>query len=254
MAIIPDLGSVGAGNTENLCFFLFPGSITDRDVHRYSGRMQDELERVSDRLDVEVPQIVKVNFSPPRTVGPNGECPARGYYVLDTNAISVLASPETEDSQIYGAAAHEFGHMVSTNLFRGFPPDSILAEGMATWLGSEAWVEWHGFGSMDDAVRAFVDEEIYIPLSESHVVDTPGMSEAECWKRRDVRYTSWAGFVGFLIDRYGMDALEELWKADASSSSDPGEIYEHYEVVLGSTLEDLESQWLQSLGVSSKRP
>ena len=252
--VLPDVGSVGAGHTENLCFFLFPASITEQDVHRHSGRMQDELERVSDRLGIEVPQIIKVNFSPPRTVGPNGECPARGYFVLDTNIVSVLASPETGSSQIYGVAAHEFGHVVSTNLFGGFPPDSILAEGMATWLGSEAWLEWHGFRSLDDAVRTFAEEEIYIPLSESHVLDAPGMSEAECWKRRDVRYTQWAGFVGFLIDRYGMDAIEGLWSAREATGSDPGEVYEHYEVVLGSTLEDLESLWLRSIGVSSKRP
>ena len=252
--ILPDVGSVGAGHTENLCLFLFPGSISEQDVHRHAGRMQDELESVSDRLGVEVPQIVKVNFGPPRTVGPNGECPARGYFMLDTNIISVLASTETGGSQIYGAAAHEFGHVVSTDLFGGFPPDAILSEGMATWLASEAWVEWHGFGSIDDAVRGFAEEETYIPLLESHVLDAPGMSEAACWKRRDIKYTSWAGFVGFLIDTYGLDTIERLWIAGEVSGSDPGEIYEHYEVVLGNTLEDLESRWLRSLGVSSSRP
>ena len=96
---------------------------------------------------------------------------------------------------------------------------------------------------MDDAVRGFAEEEIFIPLSE-----------AECWKRRDVRYTQWAGFVGFLIDRYGMSALEELSSDGEASGSDPGETYEHYEVVLGHTLEDLESQWMQSIGVSTSRP
>ena len=252
--ILPDVGSVGVGHTENLCFFLFPESITEQDVHRHASKMQEALERVSDRLGVEIPEIVKVNFRPPMTVVPNGGCPARGYFMLDTNIISVLASPETGDSQIYGAAAHEFGHVVSTTLFGGFPPDSILAEGMATWLGAEAWLEWHAFGSLDDAVQAFVEEEIYIPLSRSHVLDAPGMSEAECWKRRDVRYTQWAGFVGFLIDTYGMDAIERLWTSRDASSSDPEKIYGHYEVVLGRTLEDLESQWLQSLGTSSTRP
>ena len=252
--ILPDVGSVGAGHTENLCFFLFPGSISEQDVHRHAGRMQDELEIVSDRLGVEVPQIVKVNFGPPRTAGPNGECPARGYFMLDTNIISILASPGTSDSRIHGVAAHEFGHLVSADLFGGYPPDVILAEGMATWLGSEAWLEWHEFDSMDDAVRGFAEEETYIPLSESHVLDAPGMSEAACWKRRDIKYTSWAGFVGFLIDTYGLDVIERLWIAGEVSGSDPGEIYEHYEVVLGNTLEDLESQWLRSLGVSSSRP
>ena len=248
--ILPDVGSAGAGHTENLCFFLFPGSITEQDVHRHADSMQYELERVADRLGAEIPQIVKVDFGPPRTVGPNGECPARGYSMLDTNFVSVLASPETGDPQIYGAAAHEFGHVVSTSMFGGYPPDVILSEGMATWLGSEAWLEWHGFGSMDDAVRNFAEEEIYIPLSEAHVPDAQGMSEAECWKRRDIRYTSWAGFVGFLIDTYGMDSIEKLWSAREATCSEPREIYEHYEVVLGSPLEDLESQWLQSIGVS----
>ena len=55
----------------------------------------------------------------------------------------------------------------------------------------------------------------------------------------------------FLIDTYGMDSIEKLWSVGEASGSDPGEIYEHYEVVLGRlTLEDLESQWLQSIGVS----
>ena len=252
--ILPDVGSAGAGHTENLCFFLFPGSITEQDVHRHADSMQYELERVADRLGAEIPRIVKVDFGPSRTVEPNGECPARGYSMLDTNIISVQASPETGDSQIYGAAAHEFGHVVSTNLFGGSPPDVILLEGMATWLGSEAWLEWHGFGSMDNAVRGFAEEEIYIPLSEAHVPDAQGMSEAECWKQRDVRYTQWAGFVGFLVDTYGMDSIEKLWSVEESSGSDPGETYEHYEVVLGRTLEDLESQWLQSIGVSPSRP
>ena len=252
--VLPYVGSTGAGHTENLCFFLFPGSITERDVHRHSGRMQLELERVADRLGVESPQIVKVDFRSPDTVAPEGGCPPRGYMMFGIQAITVLASPETSDLQIYGVAAHEFGHVVSEKRFRGLPPDVILLEGFPTWAGAEAFLAWHGLGSLDEAVRAIVEEGTYIPLSESNVPDAGGLSEAECWKRRDTRYAQWAGFAGFLIDIYGMNDFEKLWGAGAPSASDPGKMYGHYEVVLGRTLEELELQWLESLGVSSTRP
>ena len=254
VAVLPDVGSVNAGHTENLCFFLFPGSITEQDVLRHAARIHLELERVSDRLGVEVPQIAKVEFRPPATVGQGGECPVRGYTQFGTDFTAVLASDETEDSQIYAVAAHEFGHVVSATRLGERPPDAILSEGMATWLAAEAWLEWHGFGLMDEAVRAIVEEGAYIPLPQSHMPGEAELSEAECWKRRDVTYTQWAGFVGFLIDTYGMDAIERAWMADVPSGSDPATMYDHYRVVFGLTLEELESQWLEALGVAPRRP
>ena len=252
VTVLPDAGSENAGHTENLCFFLFPGSITEQDVHRHAARVQRELERVSDRLGVEIPQIVKVDFRPPATVGPGEGCPVRGYTQLGTDFIAVLASDETGDSQIYAVAAHEFGHVVSATRLGEQPPDAILSEGIATWLAAEAWLDWHGFGSMEDAVRAIVEEGAYIPLLESPMPGAADLPEAECWKRRDVTYTQWAGFVGFLIDTYGMDAIEKAWKADVPSGPDPATIHDLYRVVFGLTLEELESQWLESLGLASR--
>ena len=252
VAMLPDVGSENAGHTENLCFFLSPGSITEQDVRRHAARIQHELERVSDRLGVEVPQIVRVDFRPPFKVGAQGGCPARGYTQFGTDIIAVLASDETRDRQIYAVAAHEFGHVVSVVHFGNQPPDAILQEGMATWLGAEAWLDWYGFGSMDDAVRAIAEEGAYIPLLESPSPGAADLSQAECWKRRDVTYTQWAGFVWFLIDTYGMDAIEKAWKADVPSSPDPATIYNHYRVFLGLTLEELELQWLESLGIPSR--
>ena len=46
VAMLPDAGSENAGNTENICFFLFPGSITEQNVHRHAARLQLKLERV----------------------------------------------------------------------------------------------------------------------------------------------------------------------------------------------------------------
>ena len=254
VAMLPDVGSANAGHTENLCFFLFPGSITTQDVDRHAARIQRELERVSDRLGVEVPLFVKVDFRPPATVGPGEGCPARGYTQFGTDFIAVLASDEIGDSQIYAVAAHEFGHVVSASRLGEQPPDAILGEGMATWLATEAWLDWHGFDSMDAAVRATIEEGTYVPLPESPMPGAAELSKAECWERRDVTYTQWAGFVGFLIDTYGMDGIEKAWKADVPSGSDPATMYDHYRVVFGLTLEELESQWLEALEVASRQP
>ena len=128
----------------------------------------------------------------------------------------VVADDETTAEQVIAVAAHELAHHVGRARF-GHTGDRLLSEGLATWLGQDSWLNWHGWDSLDDAVRGFLSAGAYIPFAQRYY--SPGrLSDAECLARRDTLYTEYASFVGFLIDRYGLDRFEEL----ADTIPEPG--------------------------------
>ena len=272
--------------TEHIEFYLGRDSVSESRLREYARHIESELSEIAKKLGV-VPSIafpggIHLNFISPESelVDYDGRwhCPIRGLAFLppfdlasvtmgrDPAPISawIVADEETEAGQVIAVAAHELSHHVGYARF-SLIGDLILVEGLATWLAQDTWLRWHGWDSLDEAVLGFLSAGTYIPFAQRH--ERPERaSDADCLARRDTLYTEYASFVGFLIDRYGMDRFEELTDTipvttitrspsnltpAPSLVSTPELVYTppmaDYHAVYGRSLEELEQEWLRTL-------
>ncbi len=258
--------------TDHVKFYLAPGSVSRTRLVAYASAIESELVEITEKLGID-PSIVFpgeliMTFVSPRSerVGPvelgPGQCPVRGLAI--TGRVSgpsqawVVADDETPAEQVIAVSAHEIAHHVGWARFGGIG-DSLLVEGFATWLAQESWLRWHGWDSLDEAVRGFRSAGTFIPFDDRD--ERLGrVSDEACLARRDTLYTEYASFVGFLIDTYGMERFEELAEtiATVAVTFSPGPTapasaqalrppMPDYKAVYGRSLEELEQEWLRML-------
>ena len=262
--------------TDHVKFYLAPGSLSESKLREYAPHVEAYLTEIAEKVGIDpssaFPGELILTFVSPRSerVGPmelgSGQCPVRGLAITGMVSgplqIWVVADDETATDQVIGVAAHEVAHHVGWARFGGID-DSLLAEGLATWLAQKSWLRWHGWESLDEAVRGFRSEGTYVPFAQR--AESQGRaSDVECLARRDTLYTEYASFVGFLIDAYGLARFEEL--ADtiltvtitvrpAPPTPTPAHALRppmpDYQSVYGRSLEELEREWLRRLDDAS---
>ena len=258
--------------TDHVRFYLAPDSVSESRLRGYAPHVEADLTEIADKVGIDpssaFPGELILTFVSPRSerVGPMelgpGQCPVRGLAI--TGRVSgplqawVVADDETATDQVIAVAAHEIAHHVGWARFGGIG-DGLLAEGLATWLAQESWLRWHGWASLDEAVRGFHSAGAYIPFARRG--ESQGrVSDAECLARRDTLYTEYASFVGYLIDTYGLERFEELADTVATVTAtvspglptpSPAQAFRppmpDYEAVYRRRLEDLEQEWLRRL-------
>jgi hypothetical protein len=164
---------------------------------------------VAERMGVRTNERFVITFRKPDTAG----CPMRGQAVWDipiAQAI-IFADAQTSRAQILGVLAHEVGHLMHGRALNAGTRFGHLNEGLATWAAGKYWEAWHK-ASIPEKVIAFKRNGRYVPLTDYFRDDaaTPSSNDASCLDERDLRYTSWAAFLDFLIANHGMDKFRQL--------------------------------------------
>lgn len=218
---------------------------------RIAGMVEEAVAVLPPEL-VDVELRIRVEMKPPV----EGVCPTRAFASAREGYgfVNVFVDPAWSDAMLRRIVAHEVGHVYHFALrgaIEGPSGDAILIEGLATWLARHAWLADLGFASFDDAVRSYLEDGTYVSLAGDYELDVVAAvsSPAECFALRDRLYTQWAGFVAFLLDEYGLDAV-------LASAEQAREVLESrddgmwllapldYQAAFGAALEDLESRWL----------
>lgn len=192
---------------------------------------------------------IRITFRPPSDM----PCPPRGLASRRPPRIIIFADDQTTEEQILGVLAHEVGHVVIMNRFERIP--SAFNEGLATWSSAPTFNAWLGHGSLDAAVRSYLEDSTYLPLHENYYLTNiyPGEEEVtseSCITRRETLYIEWASFLDFLMDQYGVDKLEELIETtpDAERTEEALVVKPaDFEAVYGSSLNQLEAAWLRHI-------
>ena len=133
-----------------------------------------------------------------------------------------------------------------------FVGDGVLTEGIANWGGGQAVLRWQGFSDWPDAVRGYWRQGRYVPITDASALQPRGADD--CIARRDRVYNIRTAFVGWLIARIGlarvlaMPAATVTW-TDPASGERRQQILPDYELATGSSLGQLERQFLRSLGL-----
>jgi len=214
----------------------FPAAIED-----LQEQAEAAFEQVSAQLGLTVTEKIVLSFKRPD----GSECPVRGLATpSNPPEIVIFADERTSPEQIFAVLSHESAHII---YLRNFPEASHgeLSEGIATWAARESWGIWQGSASLEASVRDYIRDSTYLPLYENYDLQR-AYNGANCLEYRDILYTEWASFVGYLIDQYGMEKFQEL-----STSAPPDETASSitfkppdYEAVYGYSLNQLEAAWL----------
>jgi hypothetical protein len=220
------------------------------DIEDYAETAEVIYAEVSGNLGVESTEGIILSIHPPQ----DQSCPARGS-AFNTELgprIIIFADAQTEEAQIVGVLAHEVAHVLHLNGFdRPLAGDIALTEGLATWITRGYWTAWLGSESLDEMVRGYLADGSYVPLAEADVFSVHPLVEnqtvADCLPQRNLLYTQWAAFVGYLVDTYGWETFLDLMASAAPEVLEEGVILPKptdYEGVYGKTLETLEADWL----------
>jgi hypothetical protein len=204
---------------------------------------------VSDRLNASISDPIPVAIMLPTDILDG--CPVRGMAMYDEQpAITIFGDSGTSPDYFWGVLSHETAHIIHGSAFGGLGLHVPLSEGLATWAASDYWSRWQNLPSLDEAVRGYAESGEYLSLGEHYDMQLAYNGD-DCLYYRDILYTEWASFVGFLIDHYGFDHfLVALTSAtQTTTEGSQGDQTEtvplaDFEGVYGLTLNQLEAQWL----------
>lgn len=189
----------------------------------------------------------------------SGPCPVRAYagYRDGRSIIGINLDVAWSVGTLRRIVAHEVGHVyhfAARGAVEGLSSDLILNEGLATWLSAPFWLADLGAESFESLIRSNIERGVYFGLAEDYEVDLSDRagSGQECLELRDALYTQWAGFVGFLIEVFGVEAVLSATKLPAEwgevgRGGRERESQLDYVAAFGVSLEDLENQWLGRL-------
>jgi hypothetical protein len=165
---------------------------------------------VAERIGVRTDERFAIAFRKPDT----SACPIRGLaqWATPVAQVIVFADERTSRAQVLGVLAHEVGHLMHGRALKAGTRFGHLDEGLATWAAGKYWEAWQK-ASFTEMMNAFRRSGRYVPLKDYFREEAPAQfpsKDSSCLAERDLRYTSWGAFLGFLIDAHGMDKLRQL--------------------------------------------
>jgi hypothetical protein len=192
------------------------------------------LPTVEARLDQSLAEPVDLLLATADTAP--AECTPRAAAIPARRRIVLFAGPAAlEPGALEAFLAHELGHQLTYDRWRTLGSDRRLTEGIATWAAAPYWLSWRRWDSLDGAVVDLLGAGALAPLEEQG-------PDCLLAAQRDVYYSAWASFVGFLIHQYGWDRFSA-----ALALPEAGPRLADYQGTYGRTLAELAREWQASL-------
>ena len=213
--------------TERLDFYVGAQTFSAEQVAALAPLIERLLRANELRFGTALTHRVSLGFYAVDMVAHRG---VRGMAYTEEGRIEVFYRPYEPVESAAAVAAHELGHHLEAERYGADVQrraDTILHEGLATWIAGQPWLTMCGAPSWKAQVRKL--REIGTPLR----LLTAEQSGA------DSAYELWASFVDFLIDRYGWERVDVLYRSGRGRA--PGTA--DYGGVLGKSLEQLAEEW-----------
>jgi hypothetical protein len=154
----------------------------------------------------------------------------RGMAYTDEARAELFYLPGEDTGRALTIAAHELAHHLEAQRYGSAAQrraDTILHEGLATWISGDYWLPHCGASSWRERARQLRAAGIPMRLLTA---EKSGADNA---------YELWASFVDYLGRQYGWKKLDALYASGRGRS--PGSA--DYQGVLGKSLDDLADDW-----------
>ncbi len=225
----------GLSESQDFRFYYVPGSAAQRDLYQLGPLAEAALAETKDILNVEYDGQMSI-YLVPRVFWQGAAA-----YADKVQLISYL-DRNYSGVETWSYFTHEGTHALAQDLPQpkenGGGPDGVLTEGLAVWASGghyrrepiDAWA----------AVTAASDE--YLPLADLRAGPFYDF-------QHEVSYLEAASFVKYLVERYGLDTLKDLYSQATGDETRDEDLVQH---LFGSGYAELEAGWLDHL--DSVRP
>ena len=216
--------------TEHFQFYYVPGSAAERDRVEIGPVAEASLAHIEPVLEVDLEGQMSIYFVP-RVFWQGGAA-----YGDKVQLISYLDRNYTA-VEIWSYFTHEGTHALAQDVLQpkenGGGPDGVLVEGLAVWASGGHYAR----EPIDEWAAAVAASDGYLPLSELRAGPFYEF-------QHETSYMESGSFVQFLVGRYGLDRLKELYgRATGEAEHDEALVQSLY----GKGYGDLEAEWLEFL-------
>lgn len=215
-----------------LDFYVGRGTFTPEQVAELAIKGEHALSYVQKRFAVSLSQRVSVG------VYSTSQAPGRGtrgiaYTHGDTN-VRIYYRPGEDEHDALIVLSHELAHALQAEAYGKDVQrlaDTVLLEGLASWISGEYWLALSESGSFHERAR------------ELYRAGYDGSLAALGRGDLNTAYDMWAGFVDYLTRTYGWDAFNRLYatgRGRAPGSAD-------YRGVYGKSFQELQEEFYATL-------
>jgi hypothetical protein len=229
---LPGSGPEMAGQlvitTRHLDFYRGRWTFPAEEIVSLVDEIEVALEEAEGKLGTELADRTSLAFYQP-AMRPIAGVRALAY--SDQRRIELFYSPEEPSWRAIAIATHELGHQLEADRYGDGVQkraDTILHEGLATWLAGSRWLEMRGAASWRERGLQLLESGRLLSLLR----DPSGPASNDA-------YDGWASFVDYLIHTYGWEAFDDLYRS--SGGRTPGSA--DYDLVYGQSLDALAREW-----------
>lgn len=216
-------------SSANFNYYFEPGTPAERDFDKISGWMEKSRARVEKLLGGSFGEktesfLVDSRARMKQLVGEEGNGFAFGSHNSSTSKIEFVTAMVYSDA-IKGIGAHETCHTLAYLLW-GKPRGVWLNEGLAVYSDDQ----WNGH-PLHPLAKVLLDNGRLLPiadlLNDNWTKKYPDM----------ITYPELGSFVKFLYEKYGLDAVKNLWQHGAKNA----------DAAFGKNMDALEKEWRAEL-------
>ena len=221
----PAMRGTLVAQTARLDLYVGKNTFTEEQISDRAAKFERVLIAAEDYFGTRLKHRVSVGFY--RTPPARG---VRGMAYTDQGRAEIYYHPEEDIGNATTVVMHELGHHLEAQRYgenNQRKADTILHEGMATWIASIRWLDKCGASTWRERAQQLKARGIPLRLLTA---EDSGANNA---------YEMWASFVDYLTRQYGWDAVDELYMSGRGRA--PGSA--NYEEVLGKSLDELADDW-----------
>jgi hypothetical protein len=211
--------------TQRLDLYVGKNSFSADQIAGRAAKLERVLRAAEDYFGTTLTRRISLGFySKPPKRG------LRGMAYTSEGRVELYYRPDEDIGRATTVAMHELGHHLEAQRYGEAAQrraDTILHEGLATWIASIRWLDQDGATSWRQRGRQLHDAGIPLRLLTA---ERSGADNA---------YELWASFVDYLVRQYGWKKFNALYasgRGRAPGSSD-------YERVLGKSIDELSDDW-----------
>lgn len=211
--------------TQRLDLYVGKNTFSADQIAERAAKLERVLRAAEDYFGTTLKRRISIGFySRPPKRG------VRGMAYTSEGRVELYYRPGEDIGRATTIAMHEIGHHLEAQRYGEAAQrraDTILHEGLATWIASIRWLDQCDATSWRQRGRQLHNAGIPLRLLTA---ERSGADNA---------YELWASFVDYLVRQYGWKKFNALYasgRGRAPGSSD-------YERVLGKSIEDLGDDW-----------
>jgi len=230
-AMIPGSGPWMRGTrvaqTERLDLYVGLRTFTPEQIATAAPRLEQLLRENERRIGTVLDSRVSIAFYRP-ALAPDRD--TRGIAYTEHGRAEVYYRPDEDLDRAMIIATHELAHHLQAQRYGSRTQqraDIILLEGMATWITGDIWLSRSGAPSWKMRARQIEAAGVPLRLLDAHRYGS------------DNAYELWASFVDFLVERYGWEKLDALYRSGRGRAAGSAD----YAGTLGCNLGIVADEW-----------